>query len=254
MHQQSSEAVPGAEKAKQVVLVVDGDCMRQFFTVIFLQRLGYHVYSVKTAEEATMIMEITLPLVILTEIALPGMSGIDLLKQIKKDPRTRQVPVLIYTALQDPIYRKSSEDAGCAGFVTQTADHNQLYEAVQKATESTPRQFVRLATSLDVVVEDDFQRKEKVTAISEHGMYVATDRPLPYGSVVPFILFLDRALAWGIRVEGKVLYSHAKSSGANLAGMGVQFEQIRPEDRELVKNFIRRKLLEGIKAEGATAP
>ena len=243
------------KREKRIVLVVDGNCTKQFFTSIFLQRLNYHVFPVKTAEEALAIMELTLPLLIITEISLLRMSGFELLKNVKQNPRTQKVPVLIYTELKTPTHRKACEQAGCAGYLTQPVDHNQLYAAIQKATEAEPRRFVRLPTFLDVIVEGHTpsgggERKVQVTAISEHGMYVSTLDPLPFGTTVPFTLFLDRSLAWGIRLEGKVLHSRASGGPDMSPGMAVQFTLIRPEDHEAIRTFISKKLMEGIEIAG----
>lgn len=198
------------EREKQIILIVDGDSTRQFFTAVFLQRFNYHVFPVKTAEAALMITELTVPLLVITDITLPQMNGIDLLKTLKQNPRTREVPLLIYTGLKSPAYREECKQAGCAGYLTEPADHNQLYEAVQKATETTPRHYVRLDTSLDVIVESSpldgsGERREKVTALSEHGMFVSSQQPLPFSSTSPFTLILDRAAGWKIKVEGKIL-------------------------------------------------
>jgi Tfp pilus assembly protein PilZ len=195
-------------------------------------------------------MELTVPLVIITEIVLPQMSGLELLKQVKQDPRTATVPVIISTALKDPSYRQACEMAGCASYLVQPLGHNQLFEAVQKATESAPRRYIRLDTAGDVTVSGTTvpggERKEKVSDISEHGMFVGAENPLPYGTTASFILYLDRALAWGIRVEGTVIYSVAAGNPQKTAGMGVKFTQIRHEDREAISAFIRNRLLEGI--------
>lgn len=240
------------EREKQIILVVDGDGTRQFFTTIFLQRFNYHVFPVKTAEAALMITELTVPLLVITDITLPQMNGVDLLKTLKRNPRTRDVPLLIYTGLKSPAYREECKQAGCAGYLTEPADHNQLYEAVQKATETTPRHYVRLDTSLDVIVETSpidgsGERREKVTALSEHGMFVSSQQPLPYGSISPFTLLLDRAAAaWKIKVEGKILYSYTITGSGKLPGMGVKFTEIRADDREAIRNFIREQLMAGL--------
>jgi CheY-like chemotaxis protein/Tfp pilus assembly protein PilZ len=237
---------PQLKRQKQVLLLVDADIQNRFYTDLVLQRLGYQVFSVKTGEEALVVMEMTAPLAVLTDVTLPQMSGIELLKQIKQGERSRDIPVIFCTAMRDPSLRAECSAAGAAGFLVQPADHNQLYEAVQHATEGTPRRFIRLATMLDVIVEDGSMRKEKVTAISEHGMYVNTDQPLPRGTTVPFVLFLDRSLAWGIRVEGTVLYSRSSGAENTPAGMGVKFTQIRPDDRDQIGNFIQRTLMQGL--------
>jgi two-component system cell cycle response regulator DivK len=247
------------KQEKQIVLVVEGDTSQQFFACVFLQRLNYHAFPVKTAEEALRIMELTVPLLVMTELVLPLMSGIDLLRTIKQDPRISKVPVLIYTSDSSPSSRQACEQAGCAGYLTRPADHNQVYAAVQRATENTPRHFVRLATQLDVIVESGAaagggEKKEKVTAISEDGMYVSMPNPLPIGSMATFTLFLDRALAWGIRVEGTVRCSDVSNDPAKLTGIGVKFTQIRPEDKASIRTFIEKKLMEGIEVVGKVSP
>jgi len=247
----------GSLRMSRLVLVVNNDLTRLLHISIFLQRMKYQVFPVRSAEEALMIMDRTLPLLIITELVLPNMKGMDLVSTVKRDPRTEGVPVIIATTLMDPSMRQECEAAGCSGYLTYPLDHNKLYEAVQAATEATPRHYVRLAVALDVVVEDALAgtsgvRKEKVTAISEAGMYVATDNPIPYGTVTPFTLYLDREIAWGIRVEGKVLHSTKGTVPDKLPGMGVQFMLIRPEDREAIRTFVRKKLMEGI--EEADAP
>ncbi len=238
------------ENEKEIIFVVDGDCTRRFLTSLFLQRLDYHVFPVGSAEEALVALELTVPLLVITEIALPRMTGIDLLKSIRQGTAAKRVPVLVYTCLKEPSYREACMNAGCTAYLTQPADHNRLYEAIQRATDR-PRSVVRLPTSLDVIIEGEAGRggsrqKERVTAISEHGMFVSTPTPLPRGSVLLFTLFLDRSMAWGIMVEGTVLYSSSGQDAGRQTGMGVKFSQIRAEDREAIRNFIGRKLLAGI--------
>jgi len=77
-------------------------------------------------------------------------------------------------------------------------------------------------------------------------MYVQTPAPVPTGTVLPFTLFLDRTLAWGIRVEGKVLYTHPAGPAGALPGMGVKFTEIRHEDSEAIRNYIGKMLFKGI--------
>jgi len=243
---------------KNVVLVVDGDCARRFSASIVLQRLGYRVFSTATAEEALLITEIAVPLVVITDFALPQMDGVALVRSIKGNPRTCNVPAIVADVKQDPARRILCEEAGCSIFLMHPIDHNELYAAIQNVTEATPRQFVRLAASLDVIIDggasaESGDRKEQVTAISECGMYIGTANPLPRGTVAPFTLFLDRSTAWGIRLEGRVLHSHRDSGQGKIPGMGVQFTLIRPEDRATIRAFIRNKLLEGVFDPGKTS-
>jgi two-component system, cell cycle response regulator DivK len=239
---------PEAMREKLIVLVVDGDPVSQFYTCLFLQRFNYHVISVRTAEEALVIMELTKPLIVITEVTLQQMSGVDLLKHVKQDPRTRNVPVLIYTAVKAVAQRDLCRASGCAGYLVHTSDHNLLFEAVQQATEPKPRHFIRLKTLLDVIVTAPESRDQAalVSAISEHGMFVSTQQPLPKGTTAVFTLPLPDAGADGLRLPGKVIYSHAAPGPGKDPGMGVKFLRLQPGDEAMIKAFIEKKLMNGI--------
>jgi CheY-like chemotaxis protein len=240
------------EHEKLLVLAVDGNIVSQLTTSVILQRLDYHVFSVKTAEEALTVISIASPHIVLAEIALPQMSGIDLLRRLKQEPRTREIPVIFYTKQQDPALRQTCSTEGCTAYLTYPADPDQLYEAIQQATETTPRHFVRLNTFLEIIVGKEGipghrVGKEHVSALSANGMFINMEKPLPFGTVLPFTLFIDDAPAGGIHIEGKVLYSHdERGGGTKQPGIGVTFTRLRPEDRALIQKFIAKKLTEGI--------
>lgn len=240
---------PGAKK--RIVLVVDGRPSRQFYTSIFLQRLHYHVIMAKTAEDALIFFEITIPLVVITDIDLPGMDGLELLRWVKQKERTRKVPVIMYSKRSDPETREACRQAGCADFVVHPCSLDQLYAAVQHATEERPRSHVRHLTSLDVTVgegrsEGGEARDERITDISEVGMFISTGRPLSYGSVLPFAFFLPNAPGWVVRVEGEVRFVQDGRDPGKQQGMGVKFLKIGDREQELVRDYVKGHLMEGI--------
>lgn len=239
---------PEALREKKIVLVVDADFVSRFYTSMMLQRLNYHVFSVRSAEEALAIIELTVPLVVVTEITLPQMSGIDLMKTVKQNPRTRNVPVIMFTAVNADAQRNLCQTAGCSGFVVHSSNHNLLYAAIQQATERAPRQFVRLKTSFGVVVIPPGSNEQlaKVTAISEHGMFVLTQKPLPVGSAAEFKLQLPVTNGTEVRLQGRVLYSDASSGAGKAPGMGVKFLQVRSDDSLKIRDFIEQILFDGI--------
>jgi CheY-like chemotaxis protein len=238
------------ERRKKHVLVVDGNIASQFLTNLILQRLEYFSFSVKTGEDALALATTTFgkPDVVLTEITLPYMSGLELLKKLKQDPRTSGIPVLVYTTLQDPAHRQACEQAGCSGYLVQPIPDNQLYEAIQVATETSPRRFVRLSTALDVIVAAGNEpRKGKVTALSENGIYVNMVDPLPQGTQHQLMLVLHKGPGGEIPIKGKVLYCHdGKGGRVRQTGMGVKFTQIASGDSDKIRSFIREKLREGV--------
>jgi two-component system chemotaxis response regulator CheY len=246
-----------ADGNMRLLLILDNNLSDSFFTSILLQRLEYNIYVVKTAEDALEVMTFSLPALILTEMALPRMSGIDFLKHIKQVPRTRAIPVIIHTNETNPEYEEICRREGCAKYLIKAADPNKLYAAIQSVTEPSPRRVIRFRTRLGVIVEDETTTKELgceecITYLSEGGLYINTNDPQPPGTVLPVVFSLKDIK---IRVEAIVLYSFTqKSRPFGEHGMGLKFLQISSEDKNLIRTFIQEQLTQNIAPKGKGSP
>jgi hypothetical protein len=203
------------------------------------------------AEDVLEVMKITVPSLVLTDVTLPTMSGLELLNRMKQNPRTQAVPVLFYTSLPDPSVKETGLREGGAAFLSKPADPDELFAAIQKAVEITPRRYIRLSVCLRVIVENEAAAARSpidcLTALSENGMYISTLYPMMTGTELPFTIFLQE---YGIRVLGKVLYSYKSGEGPlRTAGMGIKFTQIKPEDQALIRAFINRQILQDVGGE-----
>jgi CheY-like chemotaxis protein len=227
---------------KNVILLVDGNAPRLFATGMLLQQFAYNVYTTTNAEEALQIVDLVLPKAIVTELHLPGLSGMDLLTTIKKHPRTKDVPVIILTGEADRRNEDACLKAGCAAYLKTPADPEALYHAIQRMTEPTPRSHVRIKTCLTVIIGEAGKPDagEGVTVLSESGMYIRTLRPAKVGSRLLFTVYIDDR---PVKTEGVVLYSYSFGEGPlKEPGMGVKFLSLSTEDRELMRRFIRDHL------------
>ena len=246
----SSDGQQDAAANQQIVLVVDSRPLRLFYTSIFLQRAKYQVIMAKTAEDALLFLGLTVPRAIISDLDLPDRGGLDLLRQVRQDHRTRNVPFIIYTSDKDPEVRTACERAGCSDYLVHPTSLDALYAAVQRASQAKPRKFVRLSTALDVVIGEsrapDAVREDLIIAVSEQGMFVSTNSLLEVGSIMPFTFHLPNAPGWFFRIEGQVLYVHAAADKRKLSGMAVKFLKLKDQERELLKDFIKKELMEGI--------
>ena len=237
------------DRKKRILFVVDGDASDLYYTGMLLQRLDYSIYTTRMAEEALDVMRFAVPLLILTEASLPHMSGVEFLKQIKQDPKTKSVPVIVYTASQDLSLADKCLRAGCVAYLRKPVDPDELYAAIQKATEAGPRQYARLNICVQVIVGDEKTAEvsldgDCVTALSENGMYISTARPHVTGESLAITLFLGNAK---IRGEGVVLYSFTGNKGPMGApGIGIKFTRINAEDRNLIRAFVKKELTQDI--------
>jgi len=245
------------ERQKRLLLVVDGDAAHLYYTSILLQRLEYNIHATKTAEDALEIVDVAAPALVLTEIALAGTDGYELLKKIKRNPRTFAIPVIVITSSRDPAVKEACLRDGCTAYFQKPADPDALYAAIQKATESQPRRYIRLNTCLNVSVGDGKAAEQSVisdyiTALSEQGMYVSTLKPRAAGTLVPITIFLEGSR---IKVEGSVLYSFQQGEGPiKTPGMGIKFTRIDPQDEARIKTFITKELTKGLPVRRGGSP
>ena len=81
-----------------------------------LEMRDYKVYSATSGEEALSIMKKENPNIVVLDILMPGMDGIEVLRQIKKThPKTR---VIMLTAVEDEGMKKMTTSLGASGYLT----------------------------------------------------------------------------------------------------------------------------------------
>lgn len=242
-------ALKSGDREKRLLVVVDGDSAHLYYTSMLLQRLEYNIHTSKTAEDALEIMGVAHPALILTEISLNGMDGVELLKKIKRNPQSFSVPVIMLTSSRDQTVKAACLQEGCAAYLQKPVEPDVLYAAIQKVTESQPRQYIRLNTSLNVIVGDDKAAEysgsgDYITALSENGMYISTSKPKPVGLQIPITILLQDLK---IKIEGMVLYSFQRGEGPmKTPGMGIKFVRISPEDQNVIKVYIKREITKGL--------
>lgn len=236
------------DRKKNFAILVDGYVKDLFTTGMMLQRMDYDVYIVNSGEDAVKIMEAARPALVITELALPQMSGLELLIRVKHDPKTKTVPVIIQTSNDEEKKKELCRVSGCSAFLRKPVDPGTLYTAIQEATEAIPRQFIRLRTLLPVMVGGlgaaGTGSTEYVTEISEAGIFVRTLNPRPINSLLPVTIIIR-----SIPIKMKALVVHSVSLTPGLfkePGMGMKFVDISSTDREVLKNVIKGQVLRDI--------
>ena len=94
-------------------LVVDDDGMSREFLQDLLGAAGYDVSAVGSAEDALDVIAAIAPDLIIMDIRLPGMDGLEATRRIKGDPITAQIPVIVTTAHAMKGDKERIMKAGC---------------------------------------------------------------------------------------------------------------------------------------------
>jgi two-component system phosphate regulon response regulator PhoB len=80
-----------------ILVVEDEDAIRNMLVMVLTQA-GFHAFDAPDAEEAQAIMHQTLPDLILLDWMLPGISGVEWARRLKKDSALRELPIILLTA------------------------------------------------------------------------------------------------------------------------------------------------------------
>jgi CheY-like chemotaxis protein len=245
----SQERTIMPDRETRTILLVDNSASILFYLAMLLKRLEYKVVTARNAEDALRMMEETVPSIVLTEVSLPRMSGVQFLKRMKDTARFKAIPAVILTSETDPGMKDACARLGCAAYLAKPVEPDVLYRTLQAVSESIPRTNIRLNASLKVIVGDGSlsggtRRTEHATAISEGGLFIRTLYPQPRNALTPLQIFIhDRE----IKVKAVVLYTYPLGEGTfQEPGMGMKFVEISDADRALIRDFIRDQLTRDI--------
>jgi two-component system, cell cycle response regulator DivK len=108
------------------ILVVDDNPTNLKLVSDLLEFDGHEVLKAMDAEEAQVVLTDTLPDLILMDIALPGMDGLTLTRNLKADARTRHIRIVALTAFAMKGDEQKALDAGCDGYITKPIDTRAL--------------------------------------------------------------------------------------------------------------------------------
>jgi CheY-like chemotaxis protein len=121
--------------AGTLILVVEDDDANLLLTQTVLEQAGHRVLAAGTAEQAREMLSVEHADLVLTDIELPGASGLDLARELTEDPRTRDVPVVALTAHAMPEMRQKVLDAGCRDYLVKPIDIIELIRRVEANLE-----------------------------------------------------------------------------------------------------------------------
>ena len=112
------------------ILVVDDNPTNLKLVSDVLEFDGYRILKATDAEEAQEIIRSSPPDLILMDIALPGMDGLTLTRQLKADVQTRHIIVVALTAFAMKGDDEKARAAGCDGYITKPIDTRKLSASV----------------------------------------------------------------------------------------------------------------------------
>ena len=122
--------LPSVPTAPRALVVDDYDDAREMYAE-FLAYKGYQVVQARNGLQAVALAESLLPDLIVLDLALPDIDGIEVTRRLKTSPATAAIPIVMLTANAQSRMLEEARKAGCAAVLVKPCAPEELLEIVQ---------------------------------------------------------------------------------------------------------------------------
>lgn len=116
---------------KRVLLVDDSQTVIQFEKML-LRDMGFEITAAKNGRLALQEIAARRPDLVLLDMVMPDMDGMETLRHLKGNPETKTIPVVVVTTKGDPELVAQALEAGCDEYVTKPIDKAELLAKLKR--------------------------------------------------------------------------------------------------------------------------
>jgi CheY-like chemotaxis protein len=115
-----------------LVLVADDSIDNLTMLSLDLQQNGYRVATATNGEEAVKVPALTKPDLILMELSMPGVDGLESTRQIRQREDLKDIPVIALTAFNTGGFQRAAHQTGFDGYLTKPVDFTRLHDLIRR--------------------------------------------------------------------------------------------------------------------------
>lgn len=119
------------------ILIVEDNAANMKLAIFLIESAGHSVLSATDAEAGLTLARDERPDLILMDIQLPGMDGLEATRLLKEDESTRAIPVIALTALAMKGDEERIRAAGCDGYIAKPINYQEFLATLASRTAAT---------------------------------------------------------------------------------------------------------------------
>jgi CheY-like chemotaxis protein len=128
----NTQMAQAAKLVSKTILVVDDSAMICHVVAQILRESGYTVLTAKNGQEGYELAQKHIPQLVIMDVEMPVMDGIQATALIKSKPETKHIPVMIFTSLGGENDLKRAREAGCQGFLNKPISRDAIQSEIKK--------------------------------------------------------------------------------------------------------------------------
>jgi two-component system chemotaxis response regulator CheY len=226
---------------KKKILVLDDSPFMLKMIGDMLKKLNYEVTTVENGDEACQKVESTRYDMIITDMNMPAMDGLEFTKRVKTYPNCKFVPIVMLSSEENVEKIHMAKKMGISTFLSKPLKEAQLRTIVQITLNK--RDTPRIPVKLEVMYGEDETFSDYTAGytldVSVGGLFLETPNPLSLGERLKLKLSLP-GKDHSIFFQGRVAWVNSPlspSNGTHPPGMGVEFLNI--EDEHQLQKFLQ---------------
>lgn len=115
-----------------LILVVDDSIDNLTMISLDLQHSGYRVATATNGAEAVTVAGMISPDLILMDLSMPGIDGLESTRQIRLSDHLKDIPVIALTAFSTDDFRRAAHQTGFDGYLTKPIDFSRLHDLMRR--------------------------------------------------------------------------------------------------------------------------
>lgn len=124
----------GAANVKKRILVVEDHPDCRDVLVFYLRHMGYQPLEAQNGEEGIQKTLSESPDLIILDLGLPDMSGIEVASLLSQDPNTRRIPIVVHSAWSPDVWKEKAVKVGVTEYLSKPAAPPVLREIIERLT------------------------------------------------------------------------------------------------------------------------
>ncbi|MDH3999300.1 MAG: response regulator [Desulfuromonadales bacterium] len=230
------------EQQKPKVLLVDDvdffrDVMRDYF-----KRTPADIFMAANGEEAISMAMREWPDLIYMDVAMPGMSGIEVCKKLKAHERLSKIPVLLIFTPDRDAKIEEVEKSGCDGYLTKPFGREEFLNLGHRHLFNIERRERRVQCQMTInFTINGVNYQGRGIDLSMHGLYVEFRDEIPPNSRIEASFLLPTISPKPVKCRGKIAWVNQGFPRTNLTvpqGFGIEIQSIDMDSVDTIRSFL----------------
>jgi CheY-like chemotaxis protein len=118
--------------AKKILLVDDSDTTRLTHRVMIARRTDYEIIAVANGAEALKLAATHKPDLVLMDVMMPGMDGLEVCRRMRKEPATSRIPIVLLTFRVGEESVSEGFASGCTAYLKKPVEFDELIDTLRE--------------------------------------------------------------------------------------------------------------------------